>query len=129
MIISINSFEKLSDEKHYVYHLTIQYKDWSVTIPKRYSEFLELHQVMKVIKRNTGHTLPKFPKKMKIKYFLRLLSNQDIHTRRQALESYMNELKSGQLVTHSRYFIDFINLPIRFRKEWLESKLLESHNN
>lgn len=129
MIISINSFEKLSDEKHYVYHLTIQFKDWSVTIPKRYSEFLELHHVMKVIKRSTGYALPKFPKKMKIKYFLGLLNNQDMHNRRQALESYMKALESGDLVTHSKYFIDFINLPIRYREEWLESKQSESHNN
>lgn len=129
MIISINSFEKLPDHKHYVYHLQIQYKDWSVSIPKRYSEFLELHHVMKVIKRNTGSVLPKFPKKMKIKYFLRLLREQDMQDRRQALENYMKELQSGSIVTHSKYFVDFINLPIRYREEWLQSKLLQSYDN
>jgi len=124
MIISIISFEKPPDQKHYVYHLQIRYKDWSVTLPKRYSEFLELHHVMKVIKRNTGSGLPKFPKKMKIKYFLHLIREEDMQNRRRALERYMVELEAGRLVTHSKFFVDFINLPIRYREEWLQSKLL-----
>lgn len=122
MNLSILSYEHLSDQKHYIFNLNIQYKDWSSTIQKRYSEFLELHRVMKVVQKNTGADLPRFPKKKKIKQFLRLFTEQDIENRRAALENYMRQLENGEIAKHSKYFVDFIGLPMRYREDWLMFK-------
>ena len=122
MILSIISFEKVPDESHYIFHLNVQYEDWNNTISKRYSEFLELHRVMKLIQQNTGADLPEFPKKMKIKHFFRVVSEQDLENRRKSLENYMRELESGEITRHSRYFVDFIGFPMRFREAWLAQK-------
>jgi hypothetical protein len=118
MNLSINSYERLADQKHYVYHLTVQFNDWSTVLNKRYSEFLELHRVMKVIQKNTGASLPKFPKKMNLKHFLHLFGEQDMEMRRLALETYMKQLESGDVAKHSKFFVDFIGLPMRYREEW-----------
>ena len=77
---------------------------------------------MKLIQQNTGASLPDFPKKMKIKYFLRLINEKHLEKRRIELEKYMKELECGEITRHSRYFIDFLGLPMRFREQWLSSK-------
>jgi PX domain len=126
MIIRIISFEQIPEEKYYVYHLHIEYKDWSNTICKRYNEFLELHKVMKLIHQNTGASLPDFPAKMKIKQFFHIVTEKDMENRRIALESYMKYLESGEITRHSRYFVDFIGLPMRLREEWLLNKPVQT---
>ena len=122
MNLRILSYELVPDDRYYVFNLNIKYKDWAITITKRYSEFLELHRVMKLIQKNTGAALPAFPKKMKLKYFLRIVTENDMENRRVALEVYMKELERGQITRHSKYFADFLGLPMRFRDEWLANK-------
>jgi hypothetical protein len=117
MIISINSFERSEEDHKCYYRVNVQYQDWKTTVMKRYSEFLELHQVMKIIRNNTGKSLPKFPTKMRLKTIFGLMSEKSLEHRRQCLDIYMSSLASEDFALRSKYFLDFVNLPVRYRSE------------
>ncbi|CAG9314220.1 unnamed protein product [Blepharisma stoltei] len=117
--LSIREASDKSD-KHFIYQFEVKYKDWQVVLEKRYSEFLELHRVMKLIRISINQPLPHFPGQMLFKTLFRKVSSEDIEERKVGLESYMNELSKGICAKNSKYFPDFISLPARLRDEYMQ---------
>lgn len=122
MEIRIPSFREITSENKnfYVYSLHVRYEDWEQILEKRYSEFLELHQVIKLINKNINTTLPVFPKK---KYWTKLVgkSSEQLEQRRAGLEIYMREIAQTPCAHQCKFFIEFLGMPVRLREPWSRS--------
>lgn len=121
MNIRIPSYREFRDHgKSRVYYtIEISYKDWSDTLEKRYSELLELHQMMKLRRRVLNHSIPHFPGKLIWKQILNKLSDGDIHKRKEDLEEYLKNLSQTDCASTSPYFTAFFDMPVQFQEEWL----------
>lgn len=120
MEISIPGYRQITSEtkNFHVYALHIRYEDWEHVVEKRYSEFLELNQVIKLINKTLASTLPKFPKK---KYWTRIVgkSAEQLENRRASLEEYMVEISKNICAHHCKFFIEFLGMPVRLRDQWV----------
>lgn len=103
-----------------VYVLRVETEGFSVVLEKRYSQFLELHRVMKM-RYHSQHLekLPSFPGKKVLKHMLGGLSQEDIEDRRAKLESYMRKLENNANSKESHYFLEFLQLPRPVAAAWL----------
>ena len=120
MEITIQNYRQITSERksYTVYIINIKFLDWQHTVEKRYSEFLQLHQVIKLINKNFMSTLPKFPKK---KYWTKIIGEtQDmLENRRSMLEIYMRELSRNVCSKHCKFFYEFLAMPLRLRDTWM----------
>ena len=120
MEISIPTYREITNEtkNFHIYALHIRYEDWEHVVEKRYSEFLELHQVIKLINKSVQQPLPRFPKK---KYWTRIIgkSSEYLETRRACLEEYMREIAITQIAHQCKFFIEFLGVPVRLRDQWI----------
>jgi PX domain len=123
MEISVRSYRQITNESKsfHVYTLHIIYKDWEHIVEKRYSEFLELHKVIKLINKTLKCSIPVFPKK---KYWTRFTGKTPEHldARRSSLEIYMREISNTVCAHHCKYFIEFIGMPVRLREQWIRGE-------
>ncbi|CAG9330587.1 unnamed protein product [Blepharisma stoltei] len=117
--LSVREARSKSD-KYYLFQFEVSYKDWNNVVEKRYSEFLELHRVMKLIRLSITQPLPHFPGQMLMKTLFHKVTPKDIEERKAGLENYMNELSKGMCAKNSKYFPDFISLPTRLRDEYMQ---------
>lgn len=125
MEISIPSFRQITSESKnfHVYSLHIRYEDWEHVVEKRYSEFLELHKVIKLLNKEYNLQVPVFPKK---KYWTRLIgkSPEQLEDRRNALESYMRTIANSFSGHQCKFFIEFLGMPVRLRDRWAREQNL-----
>ena len=103
-----------------VYLLRVEAEGFSVILEKRYSQFLELHRVMK-LRFHSQHLekLPSFPGKKVLKHMFGGLSQEDIEDRRSELEVYMRKLENNANSRESHYFLEFLQLPKTVAVAWL----------
>lgn len=61
--ITLDNCREVSEGRntYVVYRLTVRMDTWENVVEKRYSEFLELHRVMKLFRRLLHEPLPRFP--------------------------------------------------------------------
>ena len=120
MDIRIPSFhEAKSGNKTYIaYDIEVSFREWRNTVEKRYSEFFELHQVMKLIQKIIKKPVPELPPQLVLKSLLSKLTNEDIEKRRNDLEEYIRKLEESPCAKHSKIFPEFIGLPLRYRDDW-----------
>lgn len=107
------------DEHFTLYIVETNYKDWSNVVEKRYSEFLELHREMKLLRKAIGGLLPKFPGKHVWKTFRHSFTAEDIDLRRRHLQEYLNKLKDTECAHTSQYFPNFVDMPNEIRQIWM----------
>lgn len=108
---------------YYIYLVVVELGTWSNTLEKRYSEFLELHKAMKLLKRVFRESLPKFPGQKIWRMVLGGLSEQDVEDRRQRLDGYIKELARTVFARSSKNFADFIGMPSGIRDKWCFNSL------
>lgn len=103
-----------------VYLLRVEVEEFSVVLEKRYSQFLELHRVMK-LRYHSQHLekLPSFPGKKVLKHMFGGLSQEDIEDRRSQLEVYIRKLENNANSRESHYFLEFLQLPKTVAVAWL----------
>jgi hypothetical protein len=103
-----------------VYLLRVEAEGFSVVLEKRYSQFLELHRVMK-LRYHSQHLekLPSFPGQKVLKHMFGGLSQEDIEDRRSQLELYMRKLENNANSRESHYFLEFLQLPKTVAVAWL----------
>lgn len=120
MEISIPSFKQVRDDKdtYIVFLLIVSFAGWENTLEKRYSEFLELHRVMKLLRRALHSPLPHFPGQKIWKQVMGGLKDQDFEERRIEIQNYMQALVNSECAKHSTYFPEFICLPDNLRELW-----------
>lgn len=125
MEISIPSYRQITNESKnfHVYSLHIRYEDWEHVVEKRYSEFLELHKVIKMLNKEYNLQVPVFPKK---KYWTRLIgkSTEQLEERRSALEDYMRAIANSLSGHQCKFFIEFLGMPVRLRDRWTREQNL-----
>jgi hypothetical protein len=106
--------------KSYVaYLLRVEGHSWDNLVEKRYSEFLELHRVMKLLNRVVVDELPKFPGQMIFKTIFRKVTEEDIEQRKQDLQTYLNILVNTNCARNSAYFAQFMGMPKSVRENWI----------
>jgi PX domain len=129
MEIRIPSYSEvtLDSKKYVVYHIEVSYRDWTATINKRYSDFYELDEVMKLIQKIIKQPLPQLPSQMILKYFLNKMTPEDIEKRRKDLEIYLQNLEATPCAKHSKFFPEFVGLPLRYREMWAIRHEIESN--
>ena len=120
MEISIPSFREMTagNRSYVVYHIDVSFREWRNIVEKRYSEFFELHEVMKLIQKIIKKPLPELPSQLIFKSFLRKLAPEDIEQRRKDLEEYLRKLELSPCAKHSKFFPEFVGLPLRYRDDW-----------
>lgn len=107
-------------ERYIVYQVAVRTAIWSITVEKRYSNFLELHRVMKLRYRlSPVQPLPKFPGQKLWKQMFGGLDGSDIEERKSKLENYMRELEANPCAWDSQYFIEFLQVPQEVVREWV----------
>lgn len=104
-----------------VYQVEVCYRGWEHSFEKRYSEFLELHRVMKLLRRVHNVELPHFPGQMVWKQLFSKLNSEDVELRRRGLETYLQELVGTECARRSRFFMEFIEMPSELRGQWLKA--------
>lgn len=124
MNIQIPSFRTVKSKrgKYVVYLVQISFYEWVNVIEKRFSEFNELHETMKLIKKVIKKPIPKFLSKMRLKSFFKSLSETDLENRRSGLETYIQSLEITECAKHSKFFPDFCGLSLRYRDLWALSR-------
>ena len=124
MNIQIPSFRTVKSKRstYVVYQIHISFYEWENVIEKRFSEFHELHETMKLIKKVIKKPIPKFPSKMRLKSFFKSFSESDLENRRSGLETYIKNLEITECAKHSKFFPDFCGLSLRYRDLWALSK-------
>lgn len=121
LTITIDSHREVQDsrENYVAYRVVATIDDWQNILEKRYSEFLELHRVMKMFRRLLHEELPRFPGQ---KIWRRLVGNfgeADIEERKAKLEAYLSELVNTLCARNSTYFAEFLGMPNDVRDAWL----------
>lgn len=119
--IRIPATKEVRDQEHYrVYEVTVRGPAWNVTLEKRYSNFLELHRVMKLRYRLAPiRPLPKFPGQKIWKQVFGGLGDSDVEDRKTKLEEYMQQLECHPCAWDSQYFIEFLQIPPEVVREWV----------
>lgn len=119
--ITIESSRPVEERgKSYVaYLLRVEGQNWDNLVEKRYSEFLELHRVMKLLNRVVVDELPKFPGQMIFKKIFGKITEEDIEQRKQDLQNYLNLLVNTNCARNSAYFAQFIGMPKSVRDSWI----------
>ena len=112
-----------SSSPYYLYLIVVEFGTWSNTIEKRYSEFLDLHRVMKLLKRVFNERLPKFPGQKIWRIILGGLNDADVEDRRLGLDDYMKELAGTVFARSSKNFAEFIGMPSGIRDKWCFNSL------
>ena len=120
MEIRIPAYSEISrgSTKYIVYRIDIKYQEWRNIIEKRYSEFYELHEVMKLIQKIIKKPIPDLPPQMIFKYLLKKVTSEDLEQRRLDLENYLKNLEQTGCAKHSKFFPEFVGLPLRYRDDW-----------
>jgi hypothetical protein len=120
--IRVTGAKEVREPEHYIaYQVAVRTPIWSVTVEKRYSNFLELHRVMKLrFRLSPVQTLPKFPGQKIWKQVFGGLGESDIEERKSRLEAYMRELESNPCSWDSQYFIEFLQIPQEVVREWVQ---------
>ena len=123
MELTIPSYKQVRDggDNYVAFILEVKFAGWGTTLEKRYSEFLELHRVMKLLRRALHSPLPHFPGQHIWKQMTGGLSPQDLEDRRLELENYMLALINSECAKNSTYFPEFISLPENIRELWRTS--------
>jgi hypothetical protein len=119
--ISIPSFHQvgLGRSSFTIYTIELRVGDWAHTLEKRYSDFHELHRVMKLMSRVVSDQLPRFPGQKIFKNLFGALSEGDRQERRAALEVYMRTLTRTASAQSSHYFPEFLQIPPTVYNGWL----------
>ena len=120
MDIRITNFTEVSvgKKKIIVYRIDISFKEWRNIVEKRFSEFHELHDVMKLIRKIIKKPISEIPSKMAFKYIFNNITQKDLEKRRNDLENYLKNLEISPCARNSKFFPDFVGLPLRYRDEW-----------
>lgn len=123
MELFIPSFrnETESGKTFVVFTVEVSFAGWRTTLEKRYSEFLELHRVMKLLRRALHSPLPHFPGQHIWKQITGGLGEEDLENRRLDLQNYMQALINSECAKNSSYFPEFIGLPENVRELWKSS--------
>jgi hypothetical protein len=103
---------------YYLYLVIVEFGTWSNMLEKRYSEFLELHRVMKLLKRVFNEPLPKFPGQKIWRMMLGGLNEEDVEDRMKRLDEYTKELARTVYARSSKNFAEFIGMPSGVRDKW-----------
>lgn len=119
--IRITGTKELREPEHYTaYEVAVRTPIWTTTLEKRYSNFLELHRVMKMRYRLVpAEPLPKFPGQKIWKRVFGGLSEADIEERRSTLEDYMRQLEANPCAWDSQYFVEFLHMPPEVVRGWV----------
>lgn len=120
--IGIPSYHKVGSGRSAftIYRVELHIGDWEHICEKRYSDFHELHRVMKLMSRViTTDKLPHFPGQKVFKHLLGSLSDSDLEERRQALERYMQALTRTVSAKSSHFFPEFLQIPPAVYNGWL----------
>ena len=119
--IRITGVREVREPEHYTaYEVVVRTHQWNSTLEKRYSNFLELHRVMKLRYRlSPVYPLPKFPGQKLWKQVFGGLGESDVEERRSRLEAYMQQLESNPCAWDSQYFIEFLQMPSAVVREWV----------
>jgi len=96
-----------------------QFRNSEITVDRRFSDFLGLHEKLLAKHRHVGHIVPPAPEKSVIGMTLVKISKNDeeavsidfVEKRRAALERYLNRLTRHAPVVHDQNLIDFLELP------------------
>lgn len=120
MEIRIPSYREITNGKKsfIVFSIDVSFREWRNVVEKRYSEFTELHDVMKLIKKIIKKPIPTIPSQMAFKSLISKLSSDDLEQRRIDLEDYLKMLEQSPCARHSKFFPEFVGLPLRFRDDW-----------
>ena len=122
LLISIDQTKLVTEPKsHVVYLLRVECNNWQITLEKRYSEFLELHRVMKLLRRIICEELPRFPGKKAWRSFWGKITEEDLEDRRVGLETYTRNLAGTATAIGSPYFVDFFQMPAEVAEVWRAS--------
>jgi hypothetical protein len=119
--INIPSFHQVGSGRSAftIYTIELRVGDWEHSVEKRYSDFSELHRVMKLMSRVVSDKLPPFPGQKLFKNFFGSLSETDLQDRRAALEGYMRTLTRTASAQSSHYFPEFLQIPPVVYNGWL----------
>mmetsp|Transcript_7156 Transcript_7156/g.13112 ORF Transcript_7156/g.13112 Transcript_7156/m.13112 type:complete len:130 (+) Transcript_7156:2199-2588(+) len=119
--IDIPSYHKVGTGRSAftIYRVELRIGDWSHVVEKRYSDFHELHRVMKLMSRVINDKLPHFPGQKIFKHLLGSLTEGDIQERRTALENYMRLLTRTVSAKSSHFFPEFLQIPPTIYNGWL----------
>lgn len=119
--ITIESTRLVEDKgnTYVAYLVRIELNDWDHLVEKRYSEFHELHRVMKLINRVIEDKLPKFPGQMIWKRIFGGFKEEDLQERKRSLQNYINELIATDCASTSVYFAQFFGMPLSEREKWI----------
>ncbi|OMJ72509.1 hypothetical protein SteCoe_29028 [Stentor coeruleus] len=120
MEIRIPSYREIEHGKKsfIAYQIVVSFREWRNIVEKRYSEFVELHEVMKLIQKIIKKPIPNLPPHKALKSLLSKLSEEDLEERRRDLENYLRALEISPCAKHSKFFPEFVSLPLRFRDDW-----------
>jgi len=123
MELFIPSYREVREDgkNYFVFSVEVRFAGWRNTLEKRYSEFLELHRVMKLLRRALHSPLPHFPGQHIWKQITGGLAEEDVENRRLELQNYMQALINSECAKNSTYFPEFINLPENIRELWRTS--------
>lgn len=123
MELSISGYRQVREgnDSYVVFIIEVKFAGWRTTLEKRYSEFLELHRVMKLLRRALHSPLPHFPGQQIWKQMTGGLSAQDLEERRLELQNYMLALINSECAKNSTYFPEFVSLPENVRELWRTS--------
>ena len=123
MELSIPSYRQVREgnDTYIAFMLEVKFAGWWTSLEKRYSEFLELHRVMKLLRRALHSPLPHFPGQQIWKQVTGGLSPEDLEARRLELQNYMLALINSECAKNSTYFPEFISLPENVRELWRTS--------
>lgn len=118
--LRIEGVHRSDDSNVLLYQLRVTAEGFDILLHKRYSQFLELHRVMKM-RYHSQHLekLPRFPGKKTLKQVFGGLSEEDIEERRRGLEVYMRALECNANSRESHYFLEFLQLPKTVAVAWL----------
>lgn len=121
MEFNIPSFREANEGNriYIIYQVEVKFGNWTNSIEKRYSELLELHQVMKLMRRVFNAPLPHFPGQLVWKQVFKKLTPEELSKRKVDLEIYLRELAVTDCATNSQFFMEFIGMPQRVRSEWI----------
>ena len=123
MELSIPSYRQVREgnDTYIAFMLEVKFAGWWTSLEKRYSEFLELHRVMKLLRRALHSPLPHFPGQQIWKQVTGGLSPEDLEARRLELQNYMLALINSECAKNSTYYPEFISHPENVRELWRTS--------
>ncbi|OMJ80324.1 hypothetical protein SteCoe_19420 [Stentor coeruleus] len=116
--IPSTSVKTIDGKKKRVFTIKFTYRDWTNTVDKKLSNFIELNQVIKLIGRSINKPAPKFPKISRVKRLFRTLTESDYDNIRLNLLKYLKEVELSSLGKKAIFFQNFCGLPVVLRNDW-----------